>query len=272
MKVCCLGDIYYSGSGGWLTSLAKGVIREYCGECDVAVIVGDISVSGELGHVKEVLTIIGEAVNPISILVVPGNHDIYVTQEETNKGINSLHKLELFNSLVEKLGYVALMKNPFILGGVGLVGSIGWYDYSFAPDHLGLSLEDFRTKAFGLSIWADRDYVKLSMSDEEFTLMLLNKLEDDIKKVYSVVDKIVVVMHHVPFREMAAYKLRPEWDYFSAFMGFENFGYIIRKCKDRVKLVVHGHSHDGVATKVCKEINGVKVCNCASPIPLVVEV
>ena len=272
MKLCVFGDLHYSGSKGWLEGYVEDIIREQCSECEVAVIVGDVTGYGDLEHLKEALTLIKGVLEPLPILVVPGNHDIYVTFEEQNKGINSLLKLDMFNELVERLGCIALMKNPYILGNVGFVGSIGWYDYSFAPDYLGLRLDDFRSKTFGVYSWADKDYVKLPFSDEEFTLYLMDKLEDDIKEVYDRVDKIVVVLHHIPFREMVTYKLRPEWDYFSSFMGSENFGYIIKKYKDKVKLVVHGHSHGNVVTRVCKVIDGIRVCNCASPIPLILNV
>jgi len=271
MKICCLGDIHYGGSIEWLSYIVDNYIREYSRECDVAVIVGDVTTSGDLQHLVEALSIIKGALN-IPLLVIPGNHDIYVSPQEQDRGNNSLLKLSLFNDLVEKLACVALMKRPYIVDGVGFVGSIGWYDYSFAPDYLGLTLEDFKAKAFGLSIWADRDYVKLPMSDEEFTLYLLNKFEEDIKRIYDEVNKMVAVMHHVPFRELVTYKLRPEWDYFSTYMGSESFGYIIKKYNSKVKLVLYGHSHDGVVTRICKYIDSIKCCNCASPIPIVIEI
>jgi len=97
----------------------------------------------------------------LSVLVIPGNHDIYVDYSELSRGIISLLKLSMSNTLVEKLGCVALMKGSFILNSIGFVGSIGWYDYSFAPNWLGLSLEDFRAKSYSLQVWADENYIKL---------------------------------------------------------------------------------------------------------------
>ncbi len=163
------------------------------------------------------------------------------------------------------------MNRPFILGDTGFVGSIAWYDYSYAPDYLGLSVEDFRAKAFGLNIWSDKDYIKLPFSDEEFTLRLLDKFENDIKSIYDKVDKIVTVLHHVPFRQLVYYKLEPSWDYFSAYMGSVAFGYIIKKYSSKIKVVLYGHQHEGVVTRICREVDGIKCCNCASPIPLVIN-
>ena len=238
---------------------------------DAVVIVGDITSGGRLEYVEEVLSVIKEVTDPTYVLVVPGNHDIYLTESERFSGINSLLKLFMFNELVERMGCIALMKRPYILGDVGFVGSIGWYDYSFTPDYLGLRIEDFRAKAFGLYIWADRDYVKLPFSDEEFTLMLLDKLEEHIKSIYNSVDRIVAVLHHLPFKELVKYRLEPSWDYFSTFMGSENFGYLIKRYSSKIKLVLYGHQHDGVETNTCRDIDGIKCCNCASPYPMIVN-
>mgnify|MGYP000409700012 CR=1 FL=1 len=270
MRICCLGDLHYYGVRKDLERLVRNV-ENNCLEADVVVIVGDLTSSGNLGHLEQVLSTVKEVVEPIPILVVPGNHDIYVTADEVSRGINnSLLKLSLFNELVEKLDCIALMKSPYIINDVGFIGSIGWYDYSFAPNYLGLSIDDFREKAYGLHIWADRDYVKLPFSDEEFTLMLLNRFEAQIKEVNNSVERMVAVLHHLPFRELVHYKLQPEWDYFSTFMGSEAFGHVVKKF-DKVRLVLHGHQHNGVETMVCREVCGVRCCNCASPVPLVIE-
>ena len=270
MRICCFGDLHYYGVRKDLEVLTRN-IENTCLETNVVVIVGDLTSYGSFSHLEEVLGAVKEVVEPLPILVVPGNHDIYVIPEEVSRGINSLLKLNLFNEMLEKMDCVALMRRPFIVHDVGFVGSMGWYDYSFAPDWLGLRIDDFREKSLGLSIWADREFVKLPFSDEEFTLMLLNRFEEHIKQIYDEVEKVVAVLHHVPFRELIHYKLRPEWDYFSTFMGSESFGYVIRRY-GKVKLVLHGHQHNGVKTRECREVEGIKCCNCASPIPIVVEI
>lgn len=275
MRVCCLGDIHYDGDSSDLDRLAKGIAEE-CEDVDTVAIVGDLTSSGRLGYAEEVLKVIRRALWDVGlpgapVLAVPGNHDIYLTREELNAGISSIAKLSRFNEIVERLGCVALMDKPFILGEVGFVGSIGWYDYSFAPEWLNLPIESYREKAFGLSVWADREFVRLPLSDEEFTLMLLENFEEHIKEIYDSVDRIVV-LHHVPFRELVHYRLVPEWDYFSAFMGSESFGYVIKKYKSKIRLVLYGHSHDGVDTGFCREVEGINCCNCASPVPVLVRV
>jgi len=269
MKICCLGDIHYYGKRKDLKRLVEN-IEDSCLDVNAVVVVGDVSTDGELGHVEDVLVAVKEAVDPVPVLVVPGNHDIYLSKYEVLSGVNSLVKLSMFNELVERVGCVALMKGPYVIGDAGFVGSMGWYDYSFAPEWLNLPLEAYREKTYGFQYWADRDYVRLPMSDEEFTLHLLNKFEEDIKKIYGSVNKIVAAFHHLPFRKLVKYRLEPSWDYFSTFMGSEAFGHIIKKYS-KVELVLYGHSHDGVGIRFCNIVDGINCCNCASSIPLIVE-
>ncbi|RLE61891.1 MAG: hypothetical protein DRJ38_10655 [Thermoprotei archaeon] len=74
------------------------------------VVVGDITGNGGLGFVFEVLTEIRDAVGA-HVLVVPGNHDIYLSFHEKGEKVNSLLKLSMFNDLVENIGCYALMKH-----------------------------------------------------------------------------------------------------------------------------------------------------------------
>jgi len=119
-----------------------------------------------------------------------------------------------------------------------------------------------RAKAFGLYIWADRDYIKLPFSDEEFVLMLLNRFEEHVKHVYSGVNRIVAILHHVPFRKLVKYELEPNWDYFSTYMVSESFSYVTKKYSDKIRVALYGHQHDDVGTMICKEVEDIKCYNC----------
>ena len=278
MKICCLGDIHYSRAK-WterdLDKLAEN-IRDLCRSVDAIVIVGDITSDGRLDLAHDVLIAIKSGpVIKVPKLVVPGNHDIYLTREEMEKGIDSLTKLERFNNLVDGSRfsrYIALMKRPYIVNSVGFVGSIGWYDYTFTPAWMNLPISAFREKAYGRFVWLDKYLVKLPFSDEDFTQMLLDLLEKQIKEVYNRVNTMVAALHHVPFRDLVIYRADPSWDYFSTFMGSERFGELLLKYSYKVKLVVYGHQHgEKVETGICRDVRGVKCCNCASPTPIIIE-
>ena len=57
MKICCLGDIHYHGSQYDLDKLAEN-IRDSCSSVDAVVVVGDITSSGRLDLVHDVLSTI----------------------------------------------------------------------------------------------------------------------------------------------------------------------------------------------------------------------
>ncbi len=237
----------------------------------MVAIVGDITSTGDLGYAFDVLRAVKEAVDPVPVLVVPGNHDIYLVGSEAGV-TDSLAKLRMFNEVVERAGCVPLMRGPYVYLDTGFVGTMGWYDYSYAPKWMGLPRGAFRAKMYGPHFWADRFYVWLPMTDEGFTDYLLRIFEGHIRAVYDEVDKIVSLLHHVPFREMVTYRRESSWDYFAAFMGSEKFGDVIIRYREKIRLVVFGHSHDGVDVGVCKEVYGVRACNCASIAPMVIDV
>ena len=71
LRVCCLGDIHYYGVRRDLERLA-GNVESMCSEADVVVIVGDITSSGKLEYVEEVLSVVKEAVS-YTHLTLPTN-------------------------------------------------------------------------------------------------------------------------------------------------------------------------------------------------------
>ena len=68
------------------------------------------------------------------------------------------------------------------------------------------------------------------------------ELQEQIDSIRDQASRIVVVTHHIPFRECVIYHDELPWDFFSAFMGSEGLGEI---CVDE-PLVTHaffGHTH-----------------------------
>jgi predicted MPP superfamily phosphohydrolase len=151
LRICCFGDIHYCGDRKRLERLAR-LLSGGCAGTDVVVVVGDLTCDGNLEYAREVLETVKRALDTIPVLVIPGNHDVYLTRDEMSEGVDSLQKLLKFNRMVEELGFIPLMEGPFILDGVAFVGSMRWYDYSFAPEWLNLPLEAYRAKAFGLQV------------------------------------------------------------------------------------------------------------------------
>ncbi|MFB3893535.1 MAG: hypothetical protein ACE15C_16100 [Phycisphaerae bacterium] len=152
---------------------------------------------------------------------------------------------------------------------VGLVGSIGWYDYSFKDERLEVPEAFYRAKvAPGAaaylsehrhlveahrerlsprhmemgSRWMDGVHVDLGMSDHDFVQRLSARLAAQLAELAPKVDRIVAFIHHLPFGEMVP-KDRPDrFAFAAAYMGSGALGEVLLACP-KVTHVYCGHSH-----------------------------
>jgi hypothetical protein len=207
-------------------------------------------------------------------LFVPGNHDLWLPPDATADDA-SLHRYRHeLPALIEPCGFELLDHQPVVVGGVGLVGSVGWYDYAFLDKSLGVPLPFYERKiapgaaeyyggyedllaahAEELSErqmdigarWMDGWRVRLGMSDAAFLDMLLATLERQLADLAGRCDRIAAFIHHVPFAELLPPKHRdhPLPDRFRfamAYMGSPRIGEVLAACP-AVRWVVCGHSH-----------------------------
>ena len=128
-----------------------------------------------------------------------------------------------------------------------------------------------KAKASGLYTWADRDYIKLPFSDEEFTLMLLNRFEKHVKHVCGGISRIMAILHHMPFCKLVRYKLELGWDYFSIYMVSQSFSYVTKKYSDKIKVALYGHQHDDVGTMISRKLRMLSVATVVS-VNLIVDI
>lgn len=208
---------------------------------DVFLLGGD---AGEnLYQVGEALTILSKA--PCHKLFVPGNHDIWLTLEEIAAGCTSaaLYREDL-PRLVAQCGFHYLPRQPLVLEGIGFAGTIGWYDYSFRnPDFDGkLTLADYERKSYEGLIWMDAVRANWGMSDVQVADQMTQELRDDLAKIPSDCQDVVVMTHHVPFLPLAEMRGEIKWDYFTAFIGCHSLGRAILE-DGRVRFAFAGHTH-----------------------------
>jgi putative phosphoesterase len=212
---------------------------------DVFVIAGDIS--HELSQLEESLTKLKRT--DAACLYVAGNHDVWF---EEDKELGSLEKYsKSIGDACERAGFTHLPDNPFVIDDIAIVGSMGWYDYSFKREDLDISEEQYAEKHWKGSFWRDYYSIDWSYTDKEVTELFNSKLQYDLDTLPADVNTIVYVSHHLPFRELTLYRGHLPWDFFSAFIGSESTGEIL-KADGRVLLTISGHSH--IRKKI--EING----------------
>lgn len=214
-------------------------------ELDVFVICGDIS--PDIMALSRTLSAFHDIGHKCKKLFVAGNHDIWLIG--LNKTVTSHDKYSLMTALCKEHGFSHLGDSPVVLGQVGFCGTIGWYDYSYKQDKYPISEKSYTRKSLGGSVWNDVNYARWNGSDPKIASQFERELQQQIDSIRDSVSRIVVVTHHVPFRECVVYRDKLPWDFFSAFMGSAGLGEI---CFDE-PLVTHaffGHTHSEFFEKV----------------------
>jgi len=199
--------------------------------------------------------------------LVPGNHCLWCLPGES-----SLERYEkTLPAAAAEAGFTMLDHRPVAIDGCGFVGSIGWYDYSFREERLGIPLEFYRAKVSPgaaarleeyrelverhkdhladrqydiVARWMDGLYVKLGMTDEQFLEYLLGKFRRQLEvfQADNRVERIVVFMHHLPFRRLLPENRPDKFAFAAAYLGSERFGEVLRQYP-KVTDVFCGHSH-----------------------------
>ena len=278
MKVLVSADLHYDIARS--RGPAEGLIAEACDiGGDAIVLVGDTA-GARLGPLADALDLLNDFGG--RKLMVPGNHCLWCRDED-----DSLDRYErIIPELAGRHGFEVLDTAPVVCGPVGFVGSVGWYDYSFADEELGIPkafyeakvspgaasqmsslrhlLSEYRNEISDRALalrarWMDGRYVKLPMSDLEFCQLLADKLAAQLADLAREVDRIVAFMHHLPFAELVP-KDRPDRSAFAAaYLGSGIFGRVLLACP-KVTHIYCGHSH----WHGRENIGGVEVVNVGS--------
>ncbi len=269
-KIAITADIHY----GTLTreeQLEDFVQLMNKEKMDFLLIGGDLaSRGGDHNQFKQALGILKKFNG--KVLFTPGNHDLW-----TRKGDSFDLLTKKLPLLFEESGHHMLDMKPYIIDKLGIVGSIGWYDYSFktVPEYLrtmfgnylfkfstnendkrivswnGITHDDYANKLLlvskdGLhwskSSWMDRKFIKWDLTDEQFLDYCLTQLKSDIESINDKVDEILVLTHHLPFNDFVPDIPDPTWGFHRAYLGSEKIGQLLRKYP-KVKYVFFGHAH-----------------------------
>ncbi|MBM4272782.1 MAG: hypothetical protein FJ139_11605 [Deltaproteobacteria bacterium] len=237
MKIAATGDIHYdliqsNSEHEAFFQFIKSLESELP---DVLVIAGDTVGLGS-SKLEECLNFLRD-VAP-ERLIVFGNHDYWST------GGDTFSHLEIMRERIKRCGFKILDETPEIIDGIGFAGNCSWYDYSFASIQLP-PYSSYEKKIFrGHIIWNDFHFVSLGKADSNYNNELIEKLEEDIIKLESEVDQIIVVTHHIGFIEMLTSREEfPGWNFCNAFMGSTLLGEMLLR-HPKVRYHISGHIHD----------------------------
>ena len=185
---------------------------------------------------------------PGTKIACAGNHDIWTRNfwDETCPTPESGPSLKIYEELWPAAcldaGWHCLDVSPLVIDGVGFVGGMAWYDYTFRNASLGWPSSAYVRKIMPgdrQPVTNDVRYVRLGMSDVEFTDRLLLRMEDQIRQVQPACKRIVGITHHPCFREM----LDGGHEMWTAISGSARIGELLASCEE-VVLYIAGHSHE----------------------------
>ena len=226
---------------------------------DAVLVVGDTAVAD--GDALE--RCLSRFTCPGPKLVVAGNHELWTHGPDSYAVFT-----DDLPRRVRALGWHWLEADPVRFGDVAVVGTVGWYDYSFATPELGIPRRFYAAKvspgaaerlggAFApllepaddilpvareiVARWNDGKFVKLGRSDEQFLAERIDALE---RSLVSVADypMVVAATHCVPFRQLLPPPHSAQWDFVKAYLGSERIGQVLL-AQANVKHVYCGHSH-----------------------------
>ena len=165
---------------------------------DVLVLAGDLGVGPAFDDCLHLFADL-----PCRKALVPGNHDIWVHADDSEHDSLTLYEQQLPASAA-RFGFHYLDQGPlFLPDDVALVGSINWYDYSWALDELRrrFPAEEHRlqSKRFLRGRHNDANFVRWPLDDVQFTARVVTAFERQLQSALATTDKAIVIAHHPPF-------------------------------------------------------------------------
>jgi len=244
MKIGLISDLHTDVTP-WNKALVPHLIDAVStANLDILVLAGDLA--RHLVQLSETLNAFQLADLTCEKLFIPGNHDIWAVE---TADVTSQQKCWIISELCHACGFHPLMDEPFISEKIGFCGTIGWYDYSFAPNGYAFTNDQYAEKELMGAVWNDKRYAKWGATDPVIARRFEADLERQIASIREGVSRIIVVTHHVTFRECIRYRGELPWDFFRAFMGSERLG---GQCLQE-PLVTHalfGHIHHALDMQV----------------------
>jgi 3',5'-cyclic AMP phosphodiesterase CpdA len=183
--------------------------------------------------------------------LVPGNHDVWVTQDDSRGDSWQVYR-HVLPRLSAEHGFHYLDDGPLHLDeGLALVGSINWYDYSWALEALQRrfpgELHRLQSKRIGRAQHNDANFVRWGFDDPGFTRQVAVTLERHLLAALQQASKVIMVTHHPAFYGLGFPRLLPPitlesllWD---AFLGNRTVEELLTRHAASVPFVFCGHTH-----------------------------
>lgn len=209
---------------------------------DLFLLAGDVGVEDEFARCLELFETL-----PCPKALVPGNHDVWVRSDDDRGDSLALYREHLPRVAADH-AFHYLDAAPLLLPGLAVVGSVNWYDYSWAIDRLPDATPDWeerlRSKRFTRGRHNDANFIRWDTDDVAFTRDVVGTLADHLRVAEAHAD-VIVVTHHPPFRALNYPRDEPPdldgllWEAFSGNAACE----ALLAASSRVRFAFCGHTH-----------------------------
>ncbi|MFN3699220.1 MAG: metallophosphoesterase [Dictyoglomus sp.] len=167
---------------------------------------------------------------------LPGNHDLW---REGNVSSDEKYYKKL-PELCANYGFFYLPQGFLEINGLVIVGTTGWYDYSFGSDYYEEKIfekGEYKGIRWRETYWKLIDFNRngMKLGNKEICELMLSQFRDNLVKVSNYKD-IIAVTHFLPFEELLSIK-----NFFSAYLGTKKLEEII--LQHNIKRVICGHEH-----------------------------
>jgi len=261
VKILATADLHYDIARSRRPTEALAA-RVCAAAADAVVLVGDTA-GADTAPLADCLALFADF-GGVKLLV-PGNHCLWCRDGE-----DSLTRYrQVLPAVAAEAGFTVLDHAPQVIGAVGLVGSIGWYDYGFREADLEVPLAFYRAKiapgaaevdpAYRHLIdqhggelterhyritarWMDGQNIRLGIDDSAFAAELAETLTRQLAELTGRVERIVAFTHHLPFERLVPRGRPPNFAFAAAYMGSDRFGAVLA-AEPKVTCAVSGHSH-----------------------------
>ena len=250
MRIATVSDLHTDFAEN-REAVVKLAVAIHQAGADVVVVAGDVSHKDE--RIDRALRAFGQVAETVAY--IPGNHDLWydvpLAADRPELDTWKRYSSEL-KAICEAAGAHYLPAAPLVIGRTAIVGSCGWYDYSFMAPSFRAQIDDMAlaTKTLDGLMWSDARFI--AFRDEDGNLMpdpavarrMEAQLAEHLQRMDGDdgIDEVVAVTHHQPFYEVVSRTGQLPWEYFCAFMGSAGLGETIRR-SPKVRTVVYGHTH-----------------------------
>lgn len=247
LQIAITADLHWNVrvAGDKATRLLVDFLRQR--SPDLLILAGDVGAGKDFARCLELFADL-----PCRKALVPGNHDIWVATQDDRGDSLQVYR-ENLPGLSAQYGFHYLDQAPLLLheAGLGIVGSINWYDYTWSIDALRQVLPSWefalRHKRFSRGGHNDARFVRWPLDDGTFTTHVVETLKQHLQLAWQEVEQAIVVTHHPAFYGLNFH--RPSsplstdgllWDAFSGNRRLEEF---LARSADRIPFTFSGHTH-----------------------------